>query len=733
MLSLSSLASGDSIEANGQIQSSGSKASTSEQSTINVQPSPVLQQKLSPPQSSKRRAEPHTGGLDNQGPRRVKPFRASSGSLSHLGGSLCDSQDGGSDATSGEMGEPGDRILTMSNHQRQDYQMQLMLLEQQNKKRLMHARQEQDAMYDNRNRDGPDGTHPTQNQVSRASHETHINDTGSHPLSKESFTKHLLLLEQENMETLRQGFHDDTCACGNRGGPECKNPLGKYQKRNDDGGSRTGGSTIHRQQEVAQANISADSQSASVTGTGTVVLPMQQRGPGLDQETAPFVEGDEASEHTLSRSAPSPTALVGDTFGSPQHPNFLPPPASSQFGSKSQSPIQRPNQPIQSFGSMQPAVYYRHEHPLVSRLEPLGNGTYVRSIYHPPPDRQISVPQQQTPSGRPFTHTSSGTASEPVDLTDSRPVPMSQLHLERPPQQSQHPPAFVTSAPPYSNIHWLEDSKFVCHFIRALAAGHFQQYIDLISPVDRGMASAYLWCSLDKDESWEAIFGAKDSPLTSRHDLEKLLNRWRGGPDISVKKLPEAPLPSIMMVGTDKQAVPMGFDRQAAASPAQAPVINTQLADAAERQQAVPILLVDLLKATHDNASEWLEQLPVWLEKLRSMKDSLPEDEESLQAREAVVNKKQAEIDTLDAKFEELMQMMPPAQEKHLQQVREQTRITILQDKEKFKRLLEGCMRGVQEKKAWIAKLEESVGSLKSDIPEAIEILKALVAQLPDL
>jgi hypothetical protein len=79
------------------------------------------------------------------------------------------------------------------------------------------------------------------------------------------------------------------------------------------------------------------------------------------------------------------------------------------------------------------------------------------------------------------------------------------------------------------------------------------------------------------------------------------------------------------------------------------------------------------------------------------------------------------------------MQMMPPAQEKHLQQVREQTRITILQDKEKFKRLLEGCMRGVQEKKAWIAKLEESVGSLKSDIPEAIEILKALVAQLPDL
>lgn len=44
-----------------------------------------------------------------------------------------------------------------SNHALQDYQMQLMLLEQQNKKRLMMARQEQDSMGNMPRGDGPPG------------------------------------------------------------------------------------------------------------------------------------------------------------------------------------------------------------------------------------------------------------------------------------------------------------------------------------------------------------------------------------------------------------------------------------------------------------------------------------------------------------------------------------------------------------------------------------------------
>ncbi|TQW00126.1 cAMP-dependent protein kinase pathway protein (Som1) [Cordyceps javanica] len=49
---------------------------------------------------------------------------------------------------------------TGSNHALQDYQMQLMLLEQQNKKRLMMARQEQDNMGGPMPREGPPGPGP---------------------------------------------------------------------------------------------------------------------------------------------------------------------------------------------------------------------------------------------------------------------------------------------------------------------------------------------------------------------------------------------------------------------------------------------------------------------------------------------------------------------------------------------------------------------------------------------
>lgn len=54
-------------------------------------------------------------------------------------------------------GAPGGGQGAGSNHALQDYQMQLMLLEQQNKKRLMMARQEQDSMGGAVPRDGPPG------------------------------------------------------------------------------------------------------------------------------------------------------------------------------------------------------------------------------------------------------------------------------------------------------------------------------------------------------------------------------------------------------------------------------------------------------------------------------------------------------------------------------------------------------------------------------------------------
>ncbi|TVY58290.1 Transcriptional activator somA [Lachnellula cervina] len=76
-------------------------------------------------------------------------------------------QDGGAIANyynPGDMGPNGMRGPNQANgngnHALQDYQMQLMLLEQQNKKRLMMARQEQDSMTIPRGPDGPGGPGP---------------------------------------------------------------------------------------------------------------------------------------------------------------------------------------------------------------------------------------------------------------------------------------------------------------------------------------------------------------------------------------------------------------------------------------------------------------------------------------------------------------------------------------------------------------------------------------------
>ena len=69
-----------------------------------------------------------------------------------------------------------------------------------------------------------------------------------------------------------------------------------------------------------------------------------------------------------------------------------------------------------------------------------------------------------------------------------------------------------------------------------------------------------------------------------------------------------------------------------------------------------------------------------WLQNLRSLKDSLPLDEEALQAHQEQLNKKQAEIYTLEAKYEDLAQMMPQAQQEELQQVREITKSTMQQE-----------------------------------------------------
>jgi hypothetical protein len=84
------------------------------------------------------------GKMPNAGPQNQGSPMMSQG---QDGGTIAGYYNAGEMGTNGMRGgQPGGQPGSGGNHALQDYQMQLMLLEQQNKKRLMMARQEQDSM-----------------------------------------------------------------------------------------------------------------------------------------------------------------------------------------------------------------------------------------------------------------------------------------------------------------------------------------------------------------------------------------------------------------------------------------------------------------------------------------------------------------------------------------------------------------------------------------------------------
>ncbi|PMD65837.1 uncharacterized protein K444DRAFT_624384 [Hyaloscypha bicolor E] len=89
---------------------------------------------------------PNPGGPPNQGSPMMTQGQD--------GGAIANYYNPGEMGPNGMRGPGGQPSAAGGNHALQDYQMQLMLLEQQNKKRLMMARQEQDNMMPR----GPDGS-----------------------------------------------------------------------------------------------------------------------------------------------------------------------------------------------------------------------------------------------------------------------------------------------------------------------------------------------------------------------------------------------------------------------------------------------------------------------------------------------------------------------------------------------------------------------------------------------
>lgn len=104
-------------------------------------------------QQAQMKPMPNAGGPQNQGSPMMNQVQE--------GGAIANYYNPGEIGPNGIRGAPGGQPGgSGGNHALQDYQMQLMLLEQQNKKRLMMARQEQDNMIprpDGQGGPGPNG------------------------------------------------------------------------------------------------------------------------------------------------------------------------------------------------------------------------------------------------------------------------------------------------------------------------------------------------------------------------------------------------------------------------------------------------------------------------------------------------------------------------------------------------------------------------------------------------
>lgn len=159
---------------------------------------------------------------------------------------------------------------------------------------------------------------------------------------------------------------------------------------------------------------------------------------------------------------------------------------------------------------------------------------------------------------------------------------------------------------------------------------------------------------------------------------------------------------------------------------------NSQLECAAKCEERARLLIVHLLKATLDNASQCLQQIPSWLQNRGRLIESLSEDEVALHLYQEQLNK-QAEIDTLEEKYEGLAQLIPEAQQEELLNVKEKTKSTMQLDIKKLYTRREECFGDIQDKRLRDEELEVRIKGIKSAISETIEVLEALMAQVRDL
>lgn len=143
-----------------------------------------------------------------------------------------------------------------------------------------------------------------------------------------------------------------------------------------------------------------------------------------------------------------------------------------------------------------------------------------------------------------------------------------------------------------------------------------------------------------------------------------------------------------------------------------------------------PKVLDDLVGNTRDNISQLSQRLPLWLQNIRDLRDSLSKGEEALRADQEQLDIRQTEINTLEARYEDIMRLAPHSQLETLHRYREESKSTMQLDVKELHRRREERLTGILEKRARIEDLEGWTTDFESSTKGIMDDLKALLAQL---
>ncbi|KAE9379466.1 hypothetical protein N431DRAFT_526593 [Stipitochalara longipes BDJ] len=127
-----------------------------------------------------------------------------------------------------------------------------------------------------------------------------------------------------------------------------------------------------------------------------------------------------------------------------------------------------------------------------------------------------------------------------------------------------------------------------------------------------------------------------------------------------------------------------------------------------------------------------LEELPTTLHNLNALKDCLlPKSEASLQKQQDLLDTKKGELETLEAKYDDLIAMTPDAQKEGLQNIKVEAILNLRRDLEDMGKDEDQLSRNVWGTRLMIDRAKGDLATLKDIAPRLIEVLKKLLEKLP--